>query len=151
MTARQMGFLKLGKVSLDGTKVKVNASKHRALSWGHANKIEKQLKKEVQKLLRMAEAADREDVPDGMKIPEELSRRRARLEAIARAKAEIEDRAKERHARELEAYEEKMAKRQKKKPHQSYRQSIQDNACFGRGIRACLKMPRPVLMWNLCS
>ena len=64
----------------------------------------------------MAEAADKEDVPDGMKIPEELSRRRARLEAIARAKAEIEDRAKERHARELEAYEEKMAKRQKKKP-----------------------------------
>ena len=116
MTARQMGFLKPGKVSLDGTKVKADASKHRALSWGHANKIEKQLKKEVQELLRMAEAADREDVPDGMKIPEELSRRRARLEAIARAKAEIEDRAKERHARELEAYEEKMAKRQKKKP-----------------------------------
>ena len=85
LIAQQMGILKLGKVSLDGTKIKANASKHRALSWKHACKIEVQLKAEVEELLRQAEEADRDDVPDGMDIPEELSRRKERLAAIAKA------------------------------------------------------------------
>jgi transposase len=114
MVARTLGMLKLGKVSLDGTKVKANASKHHALSWGHACRLEAQLKEEVETLLRQAEAADRADVPDGMSIPEELARRKDRLEAIAKAKEEIERRAAERHAREKEAYEQKVAERQKK-------------------------------------
>ena len=46
-----MGFLKLGRVTLDGTKVKANASKHSALSWGHIQKLEKQLREEVQELM----------------------------------------------------------------------------------------------------
>ena len=58
--AREMGVMKLGKVSLDGTKVKANASKHHALSWGHACKLEKQLQAEVQELMRLAEKADSE-------------------------------------------------------------------------------------------
>ena len=49
--ARVMGVLKLGKVSLDGTKIKANASKHKAMSWGYANKLEEQLHQEVQELL----------------------------------------------------------------------------------------------------
>ena len=77
--AREMGIMKLGKVSLDGTKVKANASKHHALSWGHACKLEKQLQAEVQELMRLAEKADSEKIPDGMDIPEELSRRQDRL------------------------------------------------------------------------
>ena len=96
LIARQMGILKLGKVSLDGTKIKANASKHRALSWKHACKLEKQLKAEVEKLLRYAEEADKEDIPEGLDIPEELERRQDRLEAIVKAKVEIEKRAKER-------------------------------------------------------
>jgi len=56
--ARAMGMLKLGTVALDGTKVHANASRHSALSYGHAKKIEKQLKKEVKQLLRLAEQAD---------------------------------------------------------------------------------------------
>jgi transposase len=52
LIAQQMGILKLGKVSLDGTKIKANASKHRALSWKHACKLEAQLKAEVEDLLR---------------------------------------------------------------------------------------------------
>src|ERR1035438_3808218 len=56
--ARTMGMLKLGTVALDGTKVHANASRHSALSYGHAKKIEKQLRKEVQQLLRLAEQAD---------------------------------------------------------------------------------------------
>jgi len=112
--AHQMNVLKLGSVSLDGSKVKANASKHKALSYEHACKLEAQIKAEVGELLKKAEAADRADIPDGMNIPEELERREKRLTAIAAAKAEIEKRAAERHAREQSAYEQKVAERARK-------------------------------------
>lgn len=112
--AQQMGVLKLGKVSLDGTKVHANASKHSALSWEHACKIEAQLQAEVAQLMRLAEAADETAIPDGMSVPEELKRREERLAAIAQAKAAIEARAAERYAREQAAYELKMAERKAK-------------------------------------
>jgi transposase len=114
MIARTMGVLKLGKISLDGTKVKANASKHKALSWEHACKLEKQIHAEVEYLLRQAEEADKEDLPDGMSIPDELARRQERLETIAKAKAEIQRRASERYTKEKEAYEKKMAERKVK-------------------------------------
>src|SRR5246127_5829565 len=98
--AREMGVLKLGTVALDGTKIHASASRHSALSYEHAGKLEAQLKAEVAELLAKAEVADQADVPDGMSIPEELARREQRLAAIARAKATIEARAKERHVRE---------------------------------------------------
>ena len=109
--AQQMGVLKVGKVSLDGTKVHANASKHSALSWEHAGKIEAQLKAEVEQLMRLAEAADQAEIPDGMRVPEELQRREERLAAIAQAKAAIEARAAERYAREQAAYEQKLVER----------------------------------------
>lgn len=109
--ARTMGMLKLGTVALDGTKVHANASRHSALSYGHAKKIEKQLKKEVQQLLRLAEQADGVNVPDGMSIPEELERRELRLAAIAAAKAQIEARAEERLEREQAEHQSKLAAR----------------------------------------
>jgi transposase len=112
--AQQMGVLKLGKVSLDGTKVHANASKHSALSWEHACKIEAQLRAEVEQLMRLAEEADQGEIPDGMSIPQELERREERLAAIAQAKAAIEARAAERYAREQAAYEQKMAERKAK-------------------------------------
>ena len=114
LLAREMGIMKLGKVSLDGTKVKANASKHHALSWGHACKIEKQLQAEVQELMRLAEKADSEQTPEGMDIPEELSRRQDILAAIAKAKEKIEQRAAERYAFEQQEYKEKVAKRKAK-------------------------------------
>ncbi len=103
-----MKILKIGKISIDGTKIKANASKHQALSWVHACKIEKQLKDEVDSLLRQAELADQSTIPDGMKIPEELERREKRLEAIARAKCEIERRAEERYEKENAEHEKKL-------------------------------------------
>ena len=109
--ARVMGMLKLGTVALDGTKVHANASRHSALSYGHAKKIEKQLKKEVQQLLRLAEQADGVNIPDGMSIPEELERRELRLAAIAAAKAKIEARADERLEREQAEHQSKLAAR----------------------------------------
>jgi transposase len=114
MLAREMGLLKLGKVSLDGTKVKANASKHHALSWAHASKLEQQLKAEVDKLIRLAEQADSEEIPEGMDIPEELCRRQDRLDAIAQAKVKIEERAAQRYAQEQKEHEEKVAERRAK-------------------------------------
>lgn len=110
--AREMKLLKLGHIALDGTKVGANASKHRALSWAHANRIEAQLHGEVQTLLTLAEASDRAAIPDGMDVPAEIARRKDRLSAIAQAKAKIEERAAERHQIEQQEYEAKIAHRQ---------------------------------------
>jgi len=109
--AREMKLLKLGTVSLDGTKIHANASRHSALSHGHIEKLEGQLKAEVQDLLEQAEKADQADLPDGMSLPEELKRRQDRLAAMAEAKAKIEARARERFEREQTEYQEKLAKR----------------------------------------
>ncbi len=114
MLASEMGLLKLGKVSLDGTKIKANASKHHALSWDHACKLEQQLQAEVNELIRLAEQADSEEIPDGMDIPEELHRRQDRLNAIAQAKATIEERTAQRYAQEQQEYEEKATARRAK-------------------------------------
>jgi len=111
LLAREMGMLKMGTVGLDGTKIHANASRHSALSYEHAGKIEAQLKAEVADLMAKAEAADQADIPDGMSVPEELARREERLAKIAEARAKIEARAKERFERELAEHEAKMAAR----------------------------------------
>src|SRR6202140_5205727 len=68
--AREMGLLKLGTVAPDGTKIHANASRHSALSYEHATKIEPQLNAQVAELLARAEAADQSEVAlDGMSIP----------------------------------------------------------------------------------
>ena len=112
--AREMGVLKLGTVGLDGTKIHANASRHSALSYEHAGKIEEQLKAEVADLMAKAEAADQADIPDGLSIPEELERREERLRKLAEARAKIEARAKDCHAREQAEYEAKLAARKAK-------------------------------------
>ena len=112
--AHEMGILKLGTVSLDGTKVQANASKHQALSWQHACKIEQQLQKEVEQLWLLAGQADEGLIPDGMKIPEELERREKRLTTIAEAKKKIEARATERYEQEKQVYANKLMEREKK-------------------------------------
>ena len=114
LIAHEMGVLKLGSVSLDGTKIKANASKHHALSWDYARRLEKQLKDEIKELLRKARQADKHDLPEGMNIPEELARRESRLEAIAAAKAQIEQRGAERFAKEQNKHKEKLAARKAK-------------------------------------
>ncbi|MHB1360393.1 MAG: IS1182 family transposase [Rhodocyclaceae bacterium] len=109
--ARENQLSKFGTVSLDGSKIHANASRHRALSHGHIEKIEAQLKAEVQEMLDLAEAADQSSVPDGVSLPDEIKRREDRLAAIAVAKAKIEARAKERFERERAEYDAKMAAR----------------------------------------
>jgi len=112
--AQEMGILKVGKVSLDGTKVKANASKHKALSYAHATKLQKQLEDEVQILLEKAKKADNTEDNDGMNIPDEIARREDRLEVIKAAKETIEKRAQERYKQEFQEYEDKMKKRKAK-------------------------------------
>jgi len=112
--AEAMGLLKLGTVSLDGTKIKANASRHKALSWDYANKLEAQFKQEIEALMKLAEEADNSQIPEDMKVPEELQRRQDRLEVITRAKKEIKARAKARYESEKADYDEKIAKREKK-------------------------------------
>src|SRR5271156_3323521 len=112
--AREMGLLRMGTVGLDGTKIHANASRHSALSYEHAGKIEAQLKAEVAELLARAEAADQADVADGMSIPEELARREERLAKLAEARAKLEARAKERFEREMAEHRAKQAARETK-------------------------------------
>lgn len=109
--AKEMKLLKLGNVCLDGTKIHANASRHSALSHGHIEKLEVQLKAEVQELLSLAEQADQADVPDGVSLPEEIKRREDRLAAMAVAKAKIAARAEERYQREKAEYDGKIARR----------------------------------------
>jgi len=110
--ARENPLSQFGTVSLDGTKIHANASKHSALSYGHAEQIEAQLKAEVAELLQQADAADRSGLPEGMNLPDELARRETRLAAIAAAQDKIEARAQERFAHEQAEYEAKLRARQ---------------------------------------
>ena len=114
LLAREMGMLKLGTLGIDGTKIHANASRHSALSYEHAGKIEAQLKAEVAELMAKAEAADKADIPDGMSIPDELARREDRLQKIAETRTKIDARGKERFAREQAEHEAKLAAREAK-------------------------------------
>ena len=93
---RRAGLVKLGRVAIDGTKIKANASKHKAMSYGRMQQEEQRLRQEVAELLRRAEAADREEDAQygadqvGDELPAELARRESRLRLIAAAKAALE-------------------------------------------------------------
>jgi len=103
--ALECGSIKLGRVSLDGTKLKANASKHKAMSYGRVTEKQQQLKAEVRQLLEQAEAADEAEDRQygdqrGDELPEELRRRETRLAKIKEAKKAIEQRARDKAAAE---------------------------------------------------
>ncbi len=109
--ALECGAVKLGRVSLDGTKVKANASKHKAMSYGRMKEKQQQLKEEVKQLLEQAEAADEEEDrrhggKRGDELPEELRRRETRLAKIKLAKKVVEQRAREKAATDGKSAEE---------------------------------------------
>jgi transposase len=110
--ALRAGTMKLGQVMLDGSKVKANASKHKAMSYGRIQEEEKRLKEEVRRLLKQAEATDGEedarygrDGKGGDELPAELARRETRLERIREAKRGLEERAREQARRKGEPEE----------------------------------------------
>jgi Transposase DDE domain/Transposase domain (DUF772) len=104
--ALEAGAMKIGRVALDGTKVKANASKHKAMSYDRMQEKEKQLRAEVKQLLEQAEAADAEEDKRygkdlrGDELPSELQRRQSRLNKIREAKRALEARAREKAAAE---------------------------------------------------
>lgn len=95
------GAIKLGRVALDGSKIKANASKHKAMSYKRMKEEERNLRAEVRQLLKQAKAADDEEDTrygidqSGDELPEELSRRETRLQKIREAKRALEQRARE--------------------------------------------------------
>ena len=110
--AQEMKLFKLGSISLDGTKIKANASKHKALSHGHIEKLEAQLREEVQFLLNKAEQTDEQESEHDFDLPAEIARREQRLEALAAAKAKIAERVQARDQQAQKDYEEKIARRE---------------------------------------
>jgi hypothetical protein len=112
--AQTVKVLKFGQitVSVDGTKVLANASKHGAVSYERAGEMIQQLELEVQQLIAKAEQADATPLEDGLNIPEEIVRRQERKAALAKARVEIEARAQARSAAEMAEHEKKMAERQ---------------------------------------
>jgi len=99
--ALEAGAMQLGRVALDGTKMKANASKHKAMSWKRMNETEQRLRREVGEILAAAEQVDEaEDARWGDKrgdeLPAELARRQSRLERIREAKEALRQRARER-------------------------------------------------------
>jgi len=104
--ALEAGAMKVGRVALDGTKVKANASKHKAMSYDRMAEKEKQLKAEVKQMLEQAEAADAEEDArfgqdrSGDEMPAELERRQTRLKKIKEAKRALAERARQKAAAE---------------------------------------------------
>ena len=133
--AHGLGILKLGDVSIDGTKILANASKHQAMSWAYAEKLEEMLRAEVQTLLQRAETAGTESVKD-LDLPAELKRREERLQKIAEVKAEIERRAQARYAQEQADYAAKQVERAAK-------EQARGRKLGGKPPRAPTPGPRP--------
>ena len=113
----EAGLVKLGLVSIDGTKIKANASKHKAMSYKHMNETEARLKQEIDALLAAAEKADAEEDAQygkdrhGDELPAELQRRESRLQKIGEAKAALEQEAKEKAEQQRAEAEQKVAER----------------------------------------
>jgi transposase len=111
LLAQEAGVLKLGTISLDGTKVHADASKRKAVSYKRLRELETQFQAEVEALFALSEQLDQREVPDGLVVREEIARREDRLARLAEAKAVLEARAKEREAAEQAEYEAKLAQR----------------------------------------
>lgn len=114
LLAQTAGYLKLGNISLDGSKVQANASKSQAVSYKRLLELEVQLRAEVETLMRLADGADQEVLPEGLNVGDEVAFRQQRLERLAAAKAVLEARAQERYQAEQAEYEAKQRQRQEK-------------------------------------
>lgn len=116
LLAQAAGVLTLGNISLDGSKLHADASKSKAVSYKRLIEIDTQLRKEVDELFQLGEQADQgeKQLPDGLVIQDEIAIREERLANLAKAKAVLEARAKERYEAEKAEYEAKLREREKK-------------------------------------
>lgn len=116
LLAQAVGVLKLGNISLDGSKIHADASKSHAVSYKRLIALEAQLKSEVSELFALGEQADQGELqlPDGLVLQDEIGIRQERLANLAKAKAELEERAKERYSAEKAEYDAKLGEREEK-------------------------------------
>jgi transposase len=110
--AQQLKFTKVGAVSVDGTKIQANASKHAAVSYQRAGEMIEQLELEVKELIERAQQAEATEAKETLDIPAELARRENRVAALKQARQIIEQRRNEMVAAQQEEYEAKQAQRQ---------------------------------------
>jgi len=111
---KELGFVKLGNIYIDGTKVQANASRHKAMSYGYMKKLEEKLEEEISNLLSLAALKDESEKGLELDVPKEIERREGRLEKIREAKKVVEERAKARYAKEKDEYDSNMKKREQK-------------------------------------
>jgi len=123
LLAQTAGVLKLGNLSLDGTKIHADASKSQAVSYKRLIELEAQLRQEVQDLLTLGEQADQGErpLPAGLVVQDELALREARLMNLAKAKAVLEARAQERYQAEKAEYEAQLREREEKARRRKHR------------------------------
>ena len=112
LIGKELGVVKMGNIHIDGTKVQANASKHKAMSYEYMKKLEKQLEEEISKLLDIADQQDEQDRKVELDIPEEIQRRKDRIQKIKEAQEVVKMRAEERYQKEKEEYDRKMQKRE---------------------------------------
>lgn len=116
LLAQTAGVLKLGNLSLDGTKIHADASKSHAVSYKRLIELETQLRHEVHELLTLGEQADQGEavLPVGLVVDDEIAIRQKRLENLSKAKAVLDARAQERYQAEKAEYEAKRRAREEK-------------------------------------
>jgi transposase len=114
LIAHELGYLRLGNISLDGSRVHADASKSKAVSYGRLLQLEAQLRQEVEELLALGEQADETGLPPGLVLETEVALRQERLVNLAEAKRVLEARAAERHQVELAEYQAKLQAREEK-------------------------------------
>jgi transposase len=114
VVAHELGVLKLGNISVDGSKIHADASKSHAVSYGRLLQLERRLRGEVEELMALAEKADQGALPEGLDIAFEIALRQERLLNLDQAKRVLEARAQERHQAEEAEYEAKMREREEK-------------------------------------
>ena len=114
VVAHELGLLKLGNISVDGSKVHADASKSHAVSYGRLLQLERRLRVEVEELMALGEKAEQEDLPEGLDVAFEIALRQERLLNLDQAKAVLEARAQERHEAEKAEYEAKLREREEK-------------------------------------
>ena len=94
--AREMGLLKVGTISIDGTHVKANASKYRSVRYDRLKELDVKLREDIKELMEKAETADKAGEQEHDRLPQEIGRREALSERITEAIQELENREKER-------------------------------------------------------
>ncbi len=114
LLARELKLLKVGMVSVDGTKLDANASKHRSVRYDRARELVEQLKLDVEDLLARAERADGSEADDPQALPEEIARREVLREKLEAACKRLEEQAQARAEREREEYEAKVRAREER-------------------------------------